>query len=165
MISGHSVSYKISKFLKQTENDILGELNDPSQQTQAWRNQIRGLLNTLTGMEGRIIFEYGIPGLSKVVDVILLLDNKIFVLEYKNGSADYYLTDKNQTLGYALRLKYFHSNSSDKIIVPILVATEAIAICNPKDITEDGVYSLVQSNEQSLREIIHDYCGPGKNKY
>ena len=165
MISGHSVSYNISDFLKRTDSDIVGELNDPSRQTQAWRNQIRGLHTTLMGLEGRIIFEYGIPGLSKVVDVILLLDNKIFVLEYKNGSEDYYLADRHQTLGYALRLKYFHSNSSDKIIVPILIATNATNIFNPKSITEDGVYSLVQSNEHSLRDIIIDYCGPDKNKY
>lgn len=83
MISGHSVSYNISDFLKRTDRDIVGELNDPSRQTQAWRNQIRGLHTTLMGLEGRIIFEYGIPGLSKVVDVILLLDNKIFVLELR----------------------------------------------------------------------------------
>jgi len=165
MISGHSVSYKISDFLKLTENDILGELNDPSRQTQAWSNQIRGLLTVLVGMEGRLIFEYGIPGLSKVIDVILLLDNKIFVLEYKNGSEDYYLADKNQTLGYALRLKYFHSNSSDKIIVPILIATEATFIANSKYLTQDGVHSLVLSNEQSLRDIINDHCGPNKSKY
>ena len=165
MISGHSVSYNISNFLKRTDSDIVGELNDPSRQTQAWRNQIRGLHTTLMGLEGRIIFEYGIPGLSKVVDVILLIDNKIFVLEYKNGSEDYYLADIHQTLGYALRLKYFHSNSSDKIIVPILIATNATNTFNPKSITEDGVYSLVQSNEHSLRDIIIDYCGPDKNKY
>lgn len=165
MISGHSVSYRISDFLKLTEKSILGELNDPSRQTQAWSNQIRGLLTTLVGMEGRIIFEYGIPGLSRVIDVILLLDNKIFVLEYKNGSEDYYLADKNQTLGYALRLKYFHSNSSDKIIIPILIATEASYISNPKDLTQDGVYTLVQSNAQSLRSIINDYCVSNKSKY
>lgn len=165
MISGHSVSYKISDFIKLTVNDILGVLNDPSRQTQAWGNQIQGLSKALDKMEGRIIFEYGIPGLSKVIDIILLLDNKIFVLEYKNGSKDYNLADKNQTLGYALRLKYFQSNSSDKVIVPILVATEASLISNPKDITEDGVYSLVQSNETSLGNIINDYCGPNKSKY
>lgn len=165
MISGYSVSYKISEFLRKSEFDIVGELNDPSRQTQAWRNQIRGLLGTLTGMEGRIIFEYGIPGLSKVVDVILLLSNKIFVLEYKNGSEDYYLSDKNQTLGYALRLKYFHSNSSDKIIVPILVATESLTSINPKILTEDGVYHLAQSNEQKLKDIISAYCGPDKSTY
>lgn len=165
MISGHSASYRISDFLKRTENEIVGELNDPSRQTQAWRNQIRGLHISLKGLEGRIIFEYGIPGLSKVIDVILLLDNKIFVLEYKNGSEDYYLADKNQTLGYALRLKYFHSNSSDKTIVPILIATNATHVSNPKSITDDGVYSLVQSNEILLGGIVNEYCGPNKNKY
>ena len=37
MISGHSVAYNISDFLKRSENDIVGELNDPSRQTQAFR--------------------------------------------------------------------------------------------------------------------------------
>ncbi|MDE6352760.1 MAG: DUF2075 domain-containing protein [Muribaculaceae bacterium] len=165
MISGHSVSFKISEFIKLTPADIVGILNDPSRQTQAWQNQIKGLLNDLKGMEGRIIFEYGIPGLSKVVDVILLIDNKIFVLEYKNGSCDYNLSDKNQTLGYALRLKYYQSNCSDKTIIPILVATDATHIENPNKIYEDGIYHLVLSNENSLRNIINSYCGPNKTSY
>lgn len=38
-------------------------------------------------------------------------------------------------------------------------------ISNPKSITEDGIYSLVLSNEQSLRDIINDYCSPEKSKY
>lgn len=143
MHSGNSVSYSIGEFLNKSDSEIVGELNDPDLQTLAWRNQIVGLHNTLQGKTGRIVFEYGIPGLSKVCDVILLLNDKIFVLEYKNGAEDYSRADREQTLGYALRLKYFHSESKDKEVIPILVATDADYILDPHKITDDGVYHLV----------------------
>lgn len=157
MHSGNSVSYSIEEFLNKSASEIVGELNDPDLQTLAWRNQIEGLHNTLQGKTGRIIFEYGIPGLSKVCDVILLLNDKIFVLEYKNGAASYSRADKEQTLGYALRLKYFHSESKDREVIPILVATDADDILDPHKITDDGVYYLVLSNSDSLKDIIESY--------
>lgn len=70
MHSGNAVSYSIEEFLKKSDSEIVGELNDSDLQTLAWRNQIYGLHNTLQGKTGRIIFEYGIPGLSKVCDVM-----------------------------------------------------------------------------------------------
>ena len=157
MHSGNSVSYSIGEFLNKSDSEIVGELNAPDLQTLAWRNQIEGLHNTLQGKTGRIIFEYGIPGLSKVCDVILLLNDKIFVLEYKNGAEDYSRADREQTLGYALRLKYFHSESKDKEVIPILVATDADYILDPHKITDDGVYNLVLSNSESLKDIIESY--------
>ena len=157
MHSGNSVSYSIGEFLNKSDSEIVGELNDPDLQTLAWRNQIVGLHNTLQGKTGRIVFEYGIPGLSKVCDVILLLNDKIFVLEYKNGAEDYSRADREQTLGYALRLKYFHSESKDKEVIPILVATDADYIIDPHKITDDGVYHLVLSNSDSLKDIIESY--------
>lgn len=157
MHSGNSVSYSIGEFLNKSDSEIVGELNDPDLQTLAWRNQIEELHNTLQGKTGRIIFEYGIPGLSKVCDVILLLNDKIFVLEYKNGAEDYSRADREQTLGYALRLKYFHSESKDKEVIPILVATDADNILDPHKITDDGVYNLVLSNSESLKDIIESY--------
>lgn len=157
MHSGHTVSYSIQDFLKKTVSEIVGELNDPDFQIWAWKNQIEGLLKTLQNKTGRIIFEYGIPGLSKVCDVILLINDKIFVLEYKNGAEDYNRSDKEQTLGYALRLKYFHSESSEKEVVPILVATDANYWTDPHTITDDGVYNLVLSNSDSLKGIIESY--------
>lgn len=157
MHSGNAVSYSIGEFLKKSASEIVGELNDPDLQTLAWRNQINGLLNTLQGKTGRIIFEYSIPGLSKVCDVILLLNNKIFVLEYKNGAENYNRADREQTLGYALRLKYFHSESKDKEIIPILVATDAKNFLDPHKLTDDGVYHIVLSNAGSLKSIIESY--------
>lgn len=165
MISGNTVSYKISDFLTKSENDIVGELNDPSLQIQAWRNQIKSLQKSLSNKEGQILFEYGITGLSKVCDVILLLSGKIFVLEYKNGSNEYYLADRNQTLCYALRLKYFHSNSNDKDIIPILIATEAENIQDPHKKTDDGVYHLVLCNDAQLNSILDSYCNGTEMQY
>lgn len=73
--------------------------------------------------DGRIIFEYDIPRLGKRLDVVLLLSGIIFCLEFKVGESRILESDVDQVLDYALDLKNFHKLSRDKLIVPILVAT------------------------------------------
>ena len=73
--------------------------------------------------EGYIAFEYTIPRLSKRPDVILLIKGIVFVLEFKVGEKSANKSQKNQAIGYAEGLKYFHSMSWNMVIVPILIAT------------------------------------------
>lgn len=165
MHSGNSVSYNISEFLNKTDAELLGEIKDENLQTQAWQNQINGLRTTLKGMTGQIVFEYAIPGLSKVCDVILLLNDQIFVLEYKNGASKFEKHDKEQTLGYALRIKYFHSESKSQEVIPILVATEVpnadVPILREENKQpQDGIYPLILTNSALLKDRITEFCGP-----
>ena len=73
---------------------------------------------------GRIVFEYDIPRLGKRIDVVLLLQGIVFCLEFKVGQSAILEKDIDQVLDYALDLKNFHKFSEDKLIIPILIATE-----------------------------------------
>lgn len=128
-------------------------------QSRAWLKEYNDLQTALQGMHGRVIFEYSIPNLPKVIDVVLLSEGKIFVIEYKAGATSFNDPDISQVEGYALRLKYFHNLSNDKLIVPILVATDSETYDNSATIgsgpDEDNVYSALLCNSNDLRSIIN----------
>ena len=161
-----SASYSIDDFMQLPYEKFISDLEDhyntthseiTYSQRKAWEKEYIDL-NTnrvLEGLKGRVLFEYRIPGLPRVVDVVLLTEGKIYVIEYKAGADTYESQDLRQVNGYALRFKYFHNKSNDNWIVPILVATEA-----PKEAfdlalsEEDSVFSPVKCNSSSLREAI-----------
>lgn len=114
------------------ENSIFGELcenyhGDALTTTrEAWKSEIsimKGVISNFIGKDGRIIFEYDIPRLGKRLDVVLLLEGIIFCLEFKVGETRILEGDIDQVLDYALDLKNFHKFSEDRIIAPILIAT------------------------------------------
>ena len=84
---------------------------------------MKSVLAALPDKNGRIVFEYDIPRLGKRVDVVLLLEGIVFCLEFKVGETQILEMDVDQVLDYALDLKNFHKYSQDKIIAPILIAT------------------------------------------
>lgn len=93
---------------------------------EAWKGEIsimKQVLSSFLGKDGRIVFEYDIPRLGKRVDVVLLLAGIIFCLEFKVGESQILEADVDQVLDYALDLKNFHKFSQDRIIAPILIAT------------------------------------------
>lgn len=91
---------------------------------EAWKDEISIMQETLSQYKnGQIIFEYDIPRLGKRIDVVLLLDGIVFCLEFKVGESKILEADIDQVFDYALDLKNFHKFSRDKIIVPILIAT------------------------------------------
>lgn len=114
------------------EISILGSLCDNyhgdarTTTREAWKTEIsimKDTLQELKGREGRIIFEYDIPRLGKRIDVVLLFQGIIFCLEFKAGESHILEADVDQVFDYALDLKNFHKYSQDKVIAPILVAT------------------------------------------
>ena len=155
---------EIKDFLNESENSILGILGRnyhgtvQSTQTDAWLEEItitQKLLKSLN-KNGQIIFEYDIPRLGKRIDVTLLINGIIFCLEFKVGESRILEADVDQVLDYALDLKYFHKFSSDKIIVPILIATNyksstsiiAMSVYNDKVVNplvtgKDGLLKLI----------------------
>ncbi len=76
-------------------------------------------------MDGDIIFEYDIVRLGKRIDVILLIKNMVFSLEFKNGKKVFTAQDAQQAEDYALDIKNFHKESENLYVCPILVATHA----------------------------------------
>lgn len=120
------------KFIKLDNNTILGLLcknyhgEALTTTIDAWSKEISILKDIVVNfsLTNKIIFEYDIPRLGKRIDVVLLIDGIIFCLEFKNGKDKILESDIDQVLDYALDLKNFHKFSQDKIIVPILIATE-----------------------------------------
>ncbi len=120
------------EFIKSNDNTIFGALCDRyhgealTTTREAWRAEISIMKNVLSSLainDGEIIFEYDIPRLGKRVDVVLLLKGIVFCLEFKVGESKILESDIDQVLDYALDLKNFHKYSEDRIIVPILIAT------------------------------------------
>lgn len=119
-------------FLNTDDNTIFGVLCDRyhgealTTTREAWKSEIsimKDILVRFANKDGQIIFEYDIPRLGKRVDVVLLLEGIVFCVEFKVGESRILESDIDQVLDYALDLKNFHKFSEDRIIAPILVAT------------------------------------------
>lgn len=150
----------ISEFLSKDVDNILGIIssNDSSadttiQQKNTWIQEINILKRELKGFDGKVIFEYTIPRMGKRVDTIVLYNNIVFVLEFKCGSKKYNSSDYDQVYDYALDLKNFHKESFDKLIVPILIATDAPAKDN-KSIIKENVMEPLECNSCGIRKLI-----------
>ena len=125
----------IGEFLNKSDSEILGIIykNDISaetkiEQSNTWEMEISILKNQLSDFNnGRIIFEYTIPRMGKRVDVTFLYKNIVFILEFKCGDDEYKSSTYDQVYDYALDLRNFQKESHNKLIVPIMISTNAIA--------------------------------------
>ena len=121
----------IENFLSKETNSIIGEITLSNQfdsntnQNKSWKLQIDILKECLRGLDGEIFFEFSIPRMGKRVDCLLLIENIVFVVEFKVGEKEYLSSNIEQVWDYALDLKNFHKPSHDALLIPILVATEA----------------------------------------
>lgn len=122
----------IEKFLESDDNLVFGVLCDNyhgealTTTREAWKTEIFVMKDVLSGLpdkDGDIIFEYDIPRLGKRIDVVLLYKGIVFCLEFKVNQSNILEADIDQVLDYALDLKNFHLYSQDRVIVPILIAT------------------------------------------
>ena len=157
-MDNNNVSFTIEDFCRKSKSEILGilsnkhSLNHSSQaalQTGSWGKEIDDMKRVLQGKEGRIIFEYNLTRLGRYIDIILLIKGIIFVLEYKSWAKDFEKSALSQTLGYAIQLKFFHSQSNDRHIVPILVATDVEGAL--EDIVQE---EFEESNEENIHKVI-----------
>lgn len=150
----------IEEFIIEDSNSIFGQLSRNHQhnledlQKNAWIKQIDILKYSLSGIKGNIYFEFSIPRMGKRVDNILLINNFIFVVEFKVGDTSYSNLAQNQTIDYCLDLLNFHEGSHAKTIIPILVATKA-----PKLSYEFEKAKLLQEcilcNENNFKETVN----------
>lgn len=149
---------KVSQFLLDQDDEILGQLTNQhkfrqleQQQINAWRRQIGELKTALRGfLEATLLLEFEIPRIGKRVDAILILNGVIVVLEYKVGAKAYDATSVDQAYDYALDLKNFHKASHHVNIVPVLVATDAPNKAQAIDMSPDGVASPILTNSETL---------------
>lgn len=153
-------SKTITGFLQDDETRILGELSLHHNhaledlQKNAWIKQIKILKDTLQNFDtGQIYFEFSIPRMGKRVDNVLIINNLIFVLEFKVGDKEYQKHSIEQVVDYCLDLKNFHEGSHHEKLIPILVSTKAEAIENIFEVT-DNLFEPLKANEQNLSEVI-----------
>lgn len=98
----------IANFLVTYPLEISGQLSqnssfsDDKTQKEAWRFQIESLQSILESFDGRIFFEYSIPRMGRRIDVVLIVKNVLFILEYKVGERVYARYAIEQAWDYAL---------------------------------------------------------------
>lgn len=131
----------VGEFLSLSDEQILARLSlgyairgytsQYSDQTLTWERDIGSLRDSLRSCvekcpparQWAVLLEFSIPRKELRIDVVLLIYNKIVVLEAKSGSA--FLQARRQIEEYALLLHYFHKGSTEKRIIPIIVSPEA----------------------------------------
>ena len=153
-------SNTISDFLTDDSDKILGQLirnHDfaaENLQRNAWIKQIEILKAALTTFKhGQIYFEFSIPRMGKRVDNILIIDDFIFVVEFKVGDTEYQKHAIEQTVDYCLDLQNFHEGSHHEKIVPILVSTKATEFENIFEIS-DNLFEPLKGNQNNIAKII-----------
>lgn len=164
-----------TEFCKAEENAIFGALCDKyhgdalTTTREAWKSEIAIMKQVLSPYErdnGQIVFEYDIPRLGKRIDVVLLYRGIVFCLEFKVGESRILEADVDQVLDYALDLKNFHKFSQDKIIVPILIATNYSHASSEikMSVYDDRVINPLVSGKNGISSIISDVlkCFPNE---
>lgn len=125
------------------------------QQSNAWKKQVVILKESISDFNGKIYFEFTIPRMGKRVDNILIIDNCIFVLEFKIGSDVYDKYAKEQAFDYGLDLNNFHEGSHNKIIIPILIADRAPSTNNSYNHSFDNLHETIYANSNNLTQVIN----------
>ena len=157
-------SNDIKTFLNQNEDEIFGiiakndEFDSACKQKDAWIAQIRLLKNVLNRYSnGSIIFEYTIPRVGGRIDNVVLIDDTIFVLEFKVGNEIYTGSAATQARTYAIDLANFHEESHNKTIVPILIATDAPDYELQINKYKNNVYDVIYTNGNNLTKIFDKF--------
>lgn len=152
----------ISHFLNASPQEIIGHLAENSEfavetnQKDAWLGQISILKPLLSDLTGTIFFEYSIPRMGGRIDTVLIVNNVIFVIEFKVGEKEFNQSAIDQVWDYALDLKNFHETSHHHLIAPILIATESkksYAVIEEMP-HNDNLLFPIKTNVENLRNII-----------
>ncbi|OFY39390.1 MAG: hypothetical protein A2X18_04645 [Bacteroidetes bacterium GWF2_40_14] len=165
----------IESFLQKNTDEIIGAITIANQfdstllQNKSWEQQIPILKGALEGHSGSIFFEFSIPRMGKRVDSIVIINDVVFVIEFKVGETSFSSANIEQVWDYALDLKNFHKPSHSALIVPVLVATEARHSYEIISTTShnDNLLLPIKTNKFGLATIINKtldfYCL--SNKY
>ena len=176
-------SASVAEFLQQSDKEILGIIHSNDsfssttiQQGNTWEYEIDILKNQLQAFgEGRIIFEYTIPRMGKRVDAVLLYKNIVFILEFKCGDSDYRQATYDQVYDYALDLRNFQKESHNKLLVPIMISTEAPEALNnvvenkriiePLKCNANNIAAVIKRIIERYEEPVFDYIGWENSEY
>ncbi len=155
-------SDSIQTFLKKHVSTIIGELSlnnqfstEPAQRF-AWEYQIEFLKDVLSGKNGFLFFEFSVPRIGRRIDVVLIIENVLFLLEFKVGQSVVLNSDLDQVWDYALDLKNFHETSHNIFIAPVLIVTESVVSPPTRhlEVSADHVFVPVATSPSNLESFI-----------
>ena len=154
----------ISRFLTRNPKEIVYELalsytHDINDETRkSWIEEIETLKNALGkySNRGSVYFEYNIPRMGRRADVIVVIDDIIFVLEFKTAEQNFSRDAVIQVWDYTLDLKNFQEGCLDRFMVPLLVASREKDTHCKFDLEpfEDNVYQPLLSNGKLLEQCF-----------
>ena len=155
----------IENFLSKETNSIIGDITLSNQfdsnanQNKSWKLQIDILKDCLQGLSGTLFLEFSIPRMGRRVDCVLIIQNIVFVIEFKVGEKEYLNSNYDQVWDYALDLKNFHKPSHTALLVPILVATEAreLEFQFLETSHQDKLVKPLKANKKNLKDILN-FC-------
>jgi hypothetical protein len=153
----------ITEFLHTDPDTVGGRLTRNSDftvltaQRDAWLAQIRVLQGHLSGLAGSLFMEFSIPRMGRRIDTVLVIGPVVFAVEFKVGESVFDRSARDQVWDYALELKNFHEASHYASIVPILIATGAVA-SPPIELRgdDDGVYRPISVQIVDFRKVLDD---------
>lgn len=154
----------IESFLQKSTEEIIGAISISNQfdttllQNKSWELQIPILKTALQGFNGTIFFEFSIPRMGKRIDSLVIINNVVFIIEFKVGETRFLNYQIDQVWDYALDLKNFHKPSHNVVLAPILVSTEAKRsfieiLLTPHN---DNLTFPIKSNKDDLRKVINE---------
>jgi len=159
------------QFLGDKDDHILGllakhhryDLN--AEQRNAWIEQISHLKSIVKNLDdGYVAFEFEIPRMSKRIDNVLLINDVLFVIEFKIGEDTFRSNNKKQVDDYALDLKFFHEGSHNKKIVPILLITENDDANKPSlEKDNEDIYYQIDATPKTILGIIKEIISETKS--
>lgn len=153
----------IIDFLKTNNETVIGHLaigvtNHQllMQQRTSWNHQVTFLKEAFQNLpqDWHLILEYPIPRRSKRIDAILLANDLLFVIEFKDRETQYTPDAISQVEDYSLDLRDFHKQSASKTIIPIIWASGAREKSNPFSDNGDFVKPTLFANNLNLHLVV-----------
>ena len=153
----------LTNFLIKSKLEIFGELCSNDQfsaedlQKNTWKTEIDILKEQLiTFKDGHIILEYTIPRIGNRIDGVFIYKGILFLFEFKVGSNIYLNHDIEQVIDYALDLNSFHKESHNKLLVPILICTEASNKDFSISLMKDNILNPLYCNKNNIANCINN---------
>lgn len=154
-------SDSVENFINKDLFTIFGEITANDQfgaedlQKNTWKKEIEVLERELADFtDGHILFEYTIPRIGDRIDAVLLYKGLVFLLEFKVGESTYPSYAIEQVADYALDLNCFHKESHDKLLVPILICTQAPEKKQAVRFMQEDIFEPYCCNAFNLGEYI-----------
>nr|WP_315017094.1 DUF2075 domain-containing protein [uncultured Campylobacter sp.] len=158
-------SSSVSSFVNEDQDSICGKLarNDQSEakklQKNAWESEIEILKRELAPFEnGHVLFEYTIPRIGSRIDNVLIYKGIIFLLEFKVGANEYPRHGIDQAMDYALDLSCFHKQSHNRLLVPMLICTEANEKFKEISEVKSNILDVILCNQHNIGKYISLVC-------